>query len=77
MLRRIGIFFMMVGGAMALIYWVSTYFPTPDFLFLMIGLLIFVGGFFLLRTHPPPPPPERPRFRLLRKKKKAQGENKE
>jgi hypothetical protein len=73
MLRRIGIFFMMVGGAMALIYWVSTYFPTPDFLFLMIGLLIFVGGFFFVTHTSPASSAGASPFPVIEKKEKGAG----
>lgn len=62
---------MMVGGVLALIFWLTTTIPRPDASFLVIGGILFLLGILLVRTHPSPPPPERPRFRLLKKGRKS------
>jgi hypothetical protein len=73
--RRIGNFFIILGGLLIFLFVFSDLAKTPKYNLLVMGALGVLFGLVLTWSNPPPPPQPSERFRLLKGmgKKPAHG----
>ncbi|MBN2148981.1 MAG: hypothetical protein JW726_16470 [Anaerolineales bacterium] len=73
---RIGVFFLMIGLVLLVIFFTTDQAQHPAYGFFFIGAaLTFLGGYLIWRNRKPPAPTER--FRTLRKMRQKQAERRE
>lgn len=76
-LHRLGVFLLLIGGLLLILFVISNVAEMPDIRLLAAGAMLGVGGFVLRRKNPKPPPPPSERFRVLKRKKKRKDQEEE
>lgn len=74
MRSQIGLFFVMIGLILMVIFLGSDLASNPAFEYFCFGVLIILGGIALIWKGYTPPPPSR-RFRMLRKREQEEAED--